>query len=151
MNTVSSNGAPAQSRTSSPNTEITEKPRRRRFSVAEKLRILREADICAAGTVGAFLRREGIFSSQLYAWRRERERGDLDAGTLRKRARAREAERELAQRNDQLEREFADCSARSRGLNFSRRSEKKPRPPPPPLFFFFSTRTTERSGARAER
>jgi hypothetical protein len=50
------------------------------------------ADACASGTVGAYLRREGIYSSQLYAWRRERERGDLDAGALRKR-KAREAER----------------------------------------------------------
>ncbi len=125
MNTVSSNGAPAQSRTSSPNTEITEKPRRRRFSVAEKLRILREADICAAGTVGAFLRREGIFSSQLYAWRRERERGDLDAGTLRKRARAREAERELAQRNDQLEREVRGLQRKIARLELFEEIRKK--------------------------
>ncbi len=85
--------------------EVVEKPKRRRFSVEEKVRILRAADVCKPGTVGAYLRREGIYSSQLYAWRRERERGDLDAGALRKRTKAREAERDLTARNIQLERE----------------------------------------------
>ncbi len=58
------------SRTQSPSIEIVEKPKRRRFSVEEKVRILRAADARASGTVGAYLRREGIYSSQLYAWRR---------------------------------------------------------------------------------
>jgi transposase-like protein len=40
---------------------------RRRFSTSDKLRIVREAEACPAGTVGAFLRRAGIYSSQLYA------------------------------------------------------------------------------------
>ena len=71
----------------------------------EKLRILRGADTCPAGTVGAYLRREGIYSSQLYAWRRERERGDLDAGALRKRVKAREARDQEARRVVELERE----------------------------------------------
>jgi transposase len=70
--------------------EVLEKPKRRRFSVAEKSRIVREADACEAGTVGAYLRREGISSSQLYAWRRERDRGDLDRlGSLPRRKFAR--------------------------------------------------------------
>ena len=127
MDTVSSNGAPSQSRTPSPNTnsEVLEKPKRRRFSVAEKWRILHEADKCAAGTVGAFLRREGIYSSQLYAWRRERERGDPDAGALRKRVRVR-VRSNVNSRNETVSSNarFADCSARSLGLNSSRRSEK---------------------------
>ena len=106
MNTESSNGARLQLRTRFPNTEVLEKPKRRRFSVTEKLRILREAEACPPRTVGAFLRREGIYSSQLYAWRRERERGDLDAGVLQKRVRARETQRELAHRNGELEREI---------------------------------------------
>jgi transposase-like protein len=48
-------------------TTSTQKPQRRRFSAADKLRIVREADALPAGTAGAFLRREGIYSSQLYA------------------------------------------------------------------------------------
>lgn len=125
MNTVSSNGATPQSRTSSPKTEVIEKPKRRRFSVAEKLRILHEADRCAPGAVGACLRREGIYSSQLYAWRRERERGDLDAGALRKRARAREAERELAHRNGELEREIRGLQRKIARLELFEEIRKK--------------------------
>ncbi len=101
MTNSSSNGTLSAVR--SPITEIAEKPKRRRFSLEERRRILREADACAPGTVGAYLRREGIYSSQLYAWRRQRERGDLDVGTLRKRAKAREARHEDARRVVELE------------------------------------------------
>jgi transposase-like protein len=66
--------------------EVLEKPQRRQFTTEEKMRILREADACALGTVGAVLRREGIYSSHLAAWRQARDRGDLDRGSLRKRA-----------------------------------------------------------------
>ncbi len=125
MDTVPSNGARSQSRTPSPNTEVLEKPKRRRFSVAEKLRILREADTCAAGTVGACLRREGIYSSQLYAWRRERERGDLDPGVLRKRVRAREAERDLAHRNSELESEIRGLQRKIARLELFEEIRKK--------------------------
>src|SRR5215216_5228412 len=53
-------------------TEVSSKARRRRFSVAEKIRILREADACAneKGAVAALLRREGLYSSHLTTWRR---------------------------------------------------------------------------------
>ena len=83
--------------------EVLEKPKRRRFSVAEKARIVREADAREAGTVGAYLRREGIYSSQLYAWRRERDRGDLDPQALAIRKSKLVAEHELERRNHQLE------------------------------------------------
>ncbi len=60
-----------------PNSQVTpppelEKRTRRRFSTAEKLRILDEADACARGELGALLRREKLYSSQLQQWRRER-------------------------------------------------------------------------------
>jgi len=60
-----------------PNSQMTpppqlEKRARRRFSTAEKLRILDEADACAHGELGALLRREKLYSSQLQQWRRER-------------------------------------------------------------------------------
>ncbi len=93
------------SKAQSPSIEIVEKPKRWRFSVADKVGTIRAADACAPGTVGAYLRREGIYSSQLCAWQRERERGDLDTEALRKRMKAREAERELTARNIQLERD----------------------------------------------
>lgn len=52
-----------------------EKPKRRRFSAEYKLRILEEADRCTKpGDLGLLLRREGLYSSHLAAWRRWRRR-----------------------------------------------------------------------------
>lgn len=51
-------------------TEVPEKARRRRFTAEYKRRILREADACTKpGELGALLRREGLYSSNLAAWR----------------------------------------------------------------------------------
>jgi transposase len=62
-----------------PNTEVVAKARRKRFTAGEKLRILREVDACqGTGEIGALLRREGIYSSYLTTWRRQREAGELD-------------------------------------------------------------------------
>ena len=64
-----------------PDPEVADKATRRRFSGEYKRRIVREADKCTkAGEVGALLRREGLYSSSLSAWRRECAAGDL-AGT----------------------------------------------------------------------
>lgn len=56
-------------------------PRRRTFSGKEKLRILTAADEAAAsgepGAIGAILRREGIYSSMLGEWRRQRDDGAI--------------------------------------------------------------------------
>jgi len=59
----------ASSKFERPDSEV--RPTRRRFDVATKLRILREADRCERGGIGAVLRREGIYSSSLVRWRRE--------------------------------------------------------------------------------
>ena len=62
-----------------PKTEVVAKAKRKQFSAAEKLRILRDVDACqGSGEIGALLRREGIYSSYLTTWRRQRERGELD-------------------------------------------------------------------------
>ena len=54
--------------------EVTERAKRRRFTAEYKLRILRQADACRGdGDIGALLRREGLYSSQLAAWRRRRD------------------------------------------------------------------------------
>lgn len=64
----------------SPNPELVERPRRRRFTAAYKLEVLREADACTRpGEIGALLRREGLYSSHLTAWRKQREEGALKA------------------------------------------------------------------------
>lgn len=59
----------ASSKFDRPDSEV--RPTRRRFDVATKLRILREADRCERGGIGALLRREGVYSSSLVRWRRE--------------------------------------------------------------------------------
>ncbi len=57
-----------------PDPEVTERAKRRRFTAEYKLRILRKADACKGdGDVGALLRREGLYSSQLAVWRRQRD------------------------------------------------------------------------------
>src|SRR5512135_2637005 len=62
-----------------PNTEVVVKAKRKRFTAAEKLRILREVEACrGSGEIGALLRREGIYSSYLTTWRKQRELGELD-------------------------------------------------------------------------
>ena len=67
-------------------TEVVARARRRRFTAAEKLRVLREADRCSRpGELGALLRREGLYSSHLSAWRAARKRGELAGLTSRPR------------------------------------------------------------------
>src|ERR1035438_9912239 len=58
------------------------RPKRRRFRVVYKLRILAEADASTIpGQIAALLRREGLYSSNLSAWRQQREAGQLSALT----------------------------------------------------------------------
>jgi len=71
-----------------PDPEVSTKATRRRFTARYKLEILRQSDRCTKpGEVGALLRREGIYSSSLSAWRRARERGELAGLTGKKRGR----------------------------------------------------------------
>ncbi len=72
---------------SAPDSEVVAKPKRRTFTAEYKQRILMEAEAAAAlpGGVGALLRREGLYSSLLAYWRRERADGILKALTPRKR------------------------------------------------------------------
>jgi transposase-like protein len=64
----------AQRRTASPDPEVTPKAKRRIFAAAYKKKILAEADAAAgSGQIGELLRREGIYSSTLTRWRRERD------------------------------------------------------------------------------
>ena len=60
--------------------ELSDRPRRRTFTAKDKLRILAEADRAAAtGGIGAILRREGLYSSALTSWRRQRDAGAIGA------------------------------------------------------------------------
>ena len=71
-----------------PDPEVTPKAKRRRFKAEYKLRILAEADGCTQpGEIGALLRREGLYSSHLTTWRWQREEGQLQGLSGRKRGR----------------------------------------------------------------
>ena len=66
--------------------EVVPRARRRRFTNAEKRRILEAADRCTkSGEIGALMRREGVYSSSLSTWRRQREAADLAALAPQKR------------------------------------------------------------------
>ena len=74
------------SRASDPDPEVPAKVERRRFTMEYRRRILKEADACTQpGAVGVLLRREGLYSSHLANWRRQREQGELLVGRARKR------------------------------------------------------------------
>ena len=71
-----------------PDPEVVPRAKRRQFSAKYKLRILTEADQCTQrGEIGALLRREGLYSSHLTTWRRQRDRGQLAGLTPKKRGR----------------------------------------------------------------
>jgi transposase-like protein len=60
--------------------ELSDRPRRRTFTAQEKLRILIETDRAAeTGGIGAILRREGLYSSALTDWRKQRDAGAFSA------------------------------------------------------------------------
>src|ERR1700719_2918220 len=60
--------------------ELSDRPRRRTFTARDKLRILAETDrATATGGIGAILRREGLYSSALTEWRRQRDAGTFTA------------------------------------------------------------------------
>lgn len=90
----------------SPDPEVPETKPRRRFTAKYKLRILEEADACTQiGQIGALLRREGLYSSNLTTWRRQRDDGQLKGLSPKKRGRKAKAVNPLAKRVAELERE----------------------------------------------
>lgn len=97
----------------SKDTEVSSKPRRRRFTADYRRRIVKEAAACTQpGEVGALLRREGLYSSHLAVWRRAAETGELDALTPKKRG----PKPKLDERDRQLadaQREIAKLKARA--------------------------------------
>lgn len=114
-----SGGSPMVERRSSgsgekvPDPEVVARPKRRRFTAEYKLQILREADACkGSGEIGALLRREGLYSSHLVLWRRQREQAAHTQLKSRKRGpkpkaqdpRVKQLERENAQLQRQLKR-----------------------------------------------
>ena len=96
-----------------PDPEVVATARRRRFSSAEKLRILEAADASTeSGEMGALLRREGIYSSYLSRWRRARGRGELTALSPKKRGRKPPADKASVEEVAKLRRENERLQAR---------------------------------------
>ena len=96
-----------------PDPEVVPTAKRRQFTATEKRRILEEADACTEpGELGALLRREGIYSSYLSRWRRERDRGQLQGSSSKKRGRNPPADKELREEVARLQRENVRLQAR---------------------------------------
>ena len=86
--------------------ELTKRPSRRNRTVKDKLRILEETDRAAnTGGITAILRREGLYSSALTEWRRQREAGVFGALTPKKRGPKTEPANPLAAEHARLLRE----------------------------------------------
>jgi len=97
-------GASAHLVNSAPDPEVSEKRPRRKFTAKYKLRILAEADTCTQpGQMGALLRREGLYSSNLTTWRKQRAQGILQAMTPKKRGRKQKEKNPLVKKIAQLE------------------------------------------------
>jgi transposase-like protein len=91
---------------SPPDPEVLPRPRRRQFTVEYKLRILKEADDSQLqGDIGALLRREGLYSSNLTEWRRQREEGLFTALSPKRRGPAPAPAQPVALEFEQLKRE----------------------------------------------
>jgi transposase len=71
--------ARAKKKKSLPKTEVTERAERRRFSPAERHQILNEYENQPRGKGSAYLRKVGIYSSQVQQWRQERDENRLEA------------------------------------------------------------------------
>ena len=95
MSTAHKNGhAPQTAFTvSHPDPQVTQRAARRSFTAADKLRILAEADACnQPGQLGALLRREGLYSSTLASFRKQRDEGKLGKDPVQVKQQRREKE-----------------------------------------------------------
>ncbi len=89
-----------------PSSEVLERPVRRRFSVEYKVKYLSEADACTeTGQLGELFRREGLYSSHLTTWRKQRDEGVLAGLTPKRRGRKAKPKNPLADENKRLQRE----------------------------------------------
>jgi transposase-like protein len=104
--TEDASGSPPAAIPTGSDSEVVPRARRRTFSNADKRRILQAADLCTKpGEVGALMRREGVYSSSLSTWRRQREAADLAALAPQKRGPKPDPARIDAQHIAQLTRE----------------------------------------------
>ena len=94
--------------------EVMAKATRRRFTAEYKLRVLREADGCMEpGEIGVLLRREGLYTSQLCLWRKQRRARELSGLTPARRGPAPKATNPLAAKVAALEQKTRWLTARA--------------------------------------
>jgi len=106
--------APATKPSAMANPEVDSKAMRRRFSAEYKRRILQEADQGAPGGIAALLRREGLYSSHLTTWRKQRKSGEIAGLTPRKRGKKPVPRNPLVAENERLCRETQRLQKRLR-------------------------------------
>lgn len=127
MNTAHQNGHhPVSQETvptaNRPDPQVTQRATRRRFSAADKLRILAEADAChQPGQLGALLRREGLYSSSLASFRKQRDEGKL--GRDPKQQQQQRRDKEAARQRDA--RKIAHLEAENKKLRILLDLQKK--------------------------
>jgi transposase-like protein len=99
-----------------PDPELVAQAKRRTFTAKYKARILAEADACTApGTVGELLRREGLYTSHLTYWRKQRKDGALkELGKPRGRKPVDRRDQEIVQLRGKLERSEAELAKMKR-------------------------------------
>ena len=102
-------GEPSAAKTSNlspPDPEVTGKKPRRKFTAKYKLRMLKKADACTEpGQLGVLLRQEGLYSSNLKTWRKQRDEGLLVAMSPKKRGRKAQPKNSLAPEVARLQKE----------------------------------------------
>ena len=110
-----------------PNPEVPEKASRRKFSAQYKARILDKIDACKGqrGAVGELLRKEGLFSSQVAVWRKQREKGQMQGLVPKKRGRKGNGKPQKSQREKELEREMRRLKRRNEKLELMLDIQKK--------------------------
>ena len=88
-----------------PDPEVQAKATHRKFTSEYKRRILQETASCDSGDKAALLRREGLYSSHLTAWRHQMKQGEIRGLEPHKRGRKAIPRNPLAAENDRLQRE----------------------------------------------
>jgi len=108
-----------------PDPEVSAGAVRRRFTAEYKRRILREAEACGRGELGALLRREGLYSSLLASWRTERTRGEVAALTPKPRGPKKNSSGPLVRENERLRREIKQLQNRLKRVETLLEIQKK--------------------------
>ena len=108
-----------------PEPEVRENPGRRRFSGKYKLKILNEIDSAKSGQIGAILRREGLYSSTVANWRKQRDRGQLEGLSSRKRGPKPKRPNPRDKEIEQLKREKASLEKKLHKANLLLDLQKK--------------------------